>query len=148
MPPSASKVAAILLISGLALPASAQPSSEGFAPSFVLYFTHSDDTALVSWAPGSDVADYYNVYGVLDEQAPTLLASVQFGNLTVRVPGGYSTYAVSGVRLGIESQLVYPVGDKCVRIGLDPPDAGISDCPRAGSTITSEQANIAIAVRA
>lgn len=148
MLPPASKVAVILLITGLALPASADSGSERYAPSLVASVTQGDEVALVSWIPGPEVADYYNVYGVSDSGVPTPLASAQSSDLPARVAGGYSTYAVSGVKLGIESQLVYPLGDKCLRVGLDPPDVGIDDCPHTGGTLTSDRADFAFSVRA
>lgn len=99
--------------------------------------------ALVSWVPGPTPADEYRVYGA-NGGIPTLLAVVDgrpVEEFVAAVDSGYTTYAVSGVRDGTESRLVFAgeIHGDCIMVSYDPPaiiydtdclTGGVSDNPR------------------
>lgn len=68
--------------------------------------------AVVSWVPGPELADFYNVYGITASGAAVTLAQ-SAGPVpdaaSLVVDGSYATYAVTGVRDGVESPPVYAV---------------------------------------
>lgn len=97
-----------------------------YAPAAVTAAGPVDIETLVSWLPGAEAAEIYHVYGITDEGTPVLLAqSTATDAPNAWVPTGFSTYAVAGVKAGIESDLVFALTKPCVVIDL--PTIGIDD---------------------
>lgn len=117
----------------LLAPAAWSSSTEPYAPTAATALAVQGAGALVNWIPGLVPADSFNVYGFTPQGDKTPLA-VNVTQTTVEVPTGFASYAVSGIKNGIESQLV-PATSGCVVISTDPPDVGYVDC-FAGRTTT------------
>ena len=108
----------------LALPPATADCTD-YAPSFVTVALVSELTAAVSWAPGSEVADAYNVYGLSADAAPVLLGtfivtSPESAASSMTVPSGFDGYGVSGVQAQVESPMTaaaVATGDPCIVIG-------------------------------
>lgn len=91
---------ALALLPALAAPVRA--GAEAYAPLAVVAQA-AWDLAAVAWAPGTEAADHYRVYG-LDGASLVFLNATS--GLTTMVEGGFGAYAVSGVKTGVESQAV------------------------------------------
>lgn len=114
------------LVAALALAPIADADAGNYAPSIVTAAAASGLGVVVSWLPGEQVAETYNVYGIAPNAAP-----VQLGTFTptdpegvvssVAVAPGFALYAVSGVVAGVESAMIATpaaaVGDECIYIG-------------------------------
>lgn len=89
----------------------AAASDEAWAPTAVVALRLSETETRLSWAPGTEVADYYLVWGVAG-QTHDLLANVSLEQIAdgALVVAGYASYAVSGVLAGAESERVSAVG--------------------------------------
>ena len=74
--------------------------------------------AMVAWVRGYETADYYRVYGVNGTALTFLAIETDF---TSAVPAGYAGYGVSGVRNGIESELVLAIVVPCTYLNPTPP---------------------------
>ena len=109
----------------LPLVGAAEPAA--YAPLAALAATVEGGAVVVSWVPGTEPADAYRVYGILGDGARVLLAPNVTGYET-SVPGGYTGYAVSGVKLTVESDPIPAVYETCVVISIQPPDVRIW-CP-------------------
>lgn len=123
--------AALLALALLAIPTSRADTSH--APLAVGAAVVSDSFALVTWTTGQAPADYYKVYGIRNGAATFLTQTntpLPGETGDVVVPGGYSTYAVSGVSGGIESPMRYGIAVRipdipyCVRVSYPPLDIG------------------------
>lgn len=123
-------LAGAVLLLAAAGQAAADLDAEPYAPSFVAEVVGAPGTTLVSWGQGVEVADSFNVYGVPSQGGPVLLGTVLATDPYALTVSGFPTYAVSGVKLGVESKLVYPLGGQCLHVSLDPPGAGLYDCPQ------------------
>lgn len=122
----------VLLILALVVsPVAAGDSSAAYAPRDVAAVTLDNSSALVAWTPGDAIADSYRVYGLdtggavllvdtAETQAPVAFAAV--------VAGGFSGYAVSGVKDGTESKPISGMGVGCIIITFHPPGVG-TGCP-------------------
>ena len=118
--------ALLLLPLLLAMPPAAADST-AYAPSFVTVTLVSELTTAVSWAPGSEVADAYNVYGLAAGADPVLLGTFVVTSLdsaasSLAVPSGFDGYGVSGVQAQVESPMIaaaVTTQDPCVVIGDD-----------------------------
>ncbi|GEM_PF-7088137 len=122
---------AVLFAAMLALVA---PSANGlgaqpYAPTAVSAALAQNGAEFVAWAPGSALPDSFNVYGIAQNGALTLLLT-GVEQPSAAVPPGFFTYGVAGVKGGVESQVVLPT-DACIHINTDPPGAGITDCPKS-----------------
>lgn len=121
-------IAFALVLVASALPAQA---AYAYAPLAVVAGHASTDSgtvlAFVAWTRGSEAADEYRVYGV--NGTTFELLQVESGTGTP-VPAGYSTYAVTGVLLGVESDPVYATIVPCVYVEPVPPPPGyaIGEC--------------------
>ena len=112
---------------------------ESYAPSLVAVGLAPDSDVVVSWAPGSELADAYSIYGISGNTA-TLLATFvvppeasPMGLLSVLVPDEFTTYGVSGILENTESQMVFAsVGGGRACIYIDPPNVGIQCIPIIG----------------
>ncbi|MFA5861757.1 MAG: hypothetical protein WDA16_08685 [Candidatus Thermoplasmatota archaeon] len=100
--------------------------------------------ALITWTPGTQLADSYNIYGI-SADAITFVGVGSGGNAPVM--GGYTAYAVSGVLGGVESQRVTAAWLPCIEIDTGPPPgwaigwcelSGAGVPPAAKTTIRSE----------
>lgn len=118
--------------------ASATPGA--YAPSVVVASDVRDVTGLISWVPGREMADSFRVYGIAG--SPVLLGEANGTDnpveaLSMTVPGGFQTYAVSGVKNGVESRLVFALGndseEDCIIVA--PPDVIINCIPFLGRPI-------------
>lgn len=103
-------------------PAEATP---GTAPVTVQAESVDAISAIVTWTPGTVVAEEYRVYGIHEDGTPQLLTvvdGVPVEEFLASVEAGYTTYAVSGVSGGVESRLVYAgeAGTDCVMVDYDP----------------------------
>jgi len=121
----------LLLLVLLLLAPQASAECAPYAPSFVIVATTTDAAVLVSFLPGSQVADSYNIYGLAPGAPPTMLGtftpSAPTDALSFVAPAGFDAYAVSGVLGGVESPMISTTspsasaaagGDPC--IDLDP----------------------------
>jgi hypothetical protein len=122
----------VLLILALAVsPVAAGESSEAYAPRDVAVVTLDDVNTLVAWTPGDVLADSYRVYG-LEDYGTVLLMDTAESEISipfaVAVAAGFSAYAVSGVKDGIESAPTTGVEIGCVTITFHPPGVG-RNCP-------------------
>jgi len=118
----------LLLVPLLVIAPSASAATPAYTPSLVTAATYSG-SALVSWAPGSEAADSYNVYGLAPNAPPTLLgtftvSTVAEGAFNLAAPSGFAAYAVSGVLGGVESPMVSSPamsagGDPCIEVDPD-----------------------------
>lgn len=111
----------------LLAPLAAGEDSAAFAPVGVATAPIGTEVA-VSWAPGTEPADSYRIYGVSREGAITLLLDTAEtenpSSLAAVVESGWNSYAVSGVSGGVESKLVYSLGSLdlgCVTVEFHPP---------------------------
>lgn len=129
MPRSALALLALVLLAPLVTGSAADP----YAPARVMAEAAGTAAAIVEWTPGTEPADSYRVYGLqgssltlLVDTADTLAPLV----LAVTVPAGYSEYAVSGVKNGLESNLVFSgaLSLGCIRISTDPPGIHEDGC--------------------
>ena len=107
---------------------------ESWAPSAVLGTSlttaENGGTALVTWLPGRQLADSYNVYGVAGSSL-VLLTTALATDTSATTPAGYQAYAVTGVKAGVESEAVLTPVVPCVYVDLLPPggpDAAVDDC--------------------
>jgi hypothetical protein len=122
-----------LVLALVSLPsAGASDAAAPYAPLWVASEAVDSATALVEWAPGTEQADAYRVYGVRGTVLTLLLETADATvPLATLLPAGYDTYAVSGVKGDEESAPVFavehiPLG--CVIIRPDPPEAGLKEC--------------------
>lgn len=112
----------------LVAPAVADSGPTPYSPTSVVGTELDPGTVLLQWAPGAEPADSFRVYGV-EDGALTLLADTSGSDaprlMTITVPGGFQTYAVSGVRAGAESAPVLvtkTLAAGCVHVQTGPPD--------------------------
>jgi hypothetical protein len=119
-------VAAVFL--GLIAHGAVASGPEPYAPVAVSVIKTPGAPGLVSWAPGQETADFFNVYGVTGDGSLTLVAA-HVTDLRTSVPAQFQTYGVVGVKGGLESIVVYPILDRCPSVSWSPPDVGIYDCP-------------------
>ena len=127
----------LLLLAG---PTARGGSTEEHAPIGVAAVEADGSSVLVTWSPGAVVADSFRVYGVDAAGATALLLdTAQEGKLSTLgalVRSGFSTYAVSGVLDGRESQPVHDLfstNGRCIRIQFPPPSVSHEKCPSRGS---------------
>jgi len=99
-------------------------ATEPFAPLVASATFAPNAQMVVSWVPGEEPADSFNVYGFTDGGGMVLLKQ-GVTDLSVTVPSGFGSYAVSGVSQGNESGPVPAISPECeVFIHYDPPGAG------------------------
>lgn len=121
------RLALILLVLAIAVPPAESEASAPFAPSSVMAEAAGPRATLLEWAPGSEPADHYRVYGIDGAMQILLLDTSRAPSslvLAAVVPSGYDTYAVSGVKHGAESVLVPATSDvsaSCFKLQVDPP---------------------------
>lgn len=121
----------LLAVLALAFPASAS-AAEPFAPSAAVAYKAPTGNALVAWIPGEELAESYKVYGLSGE--PVFLGQVNLsqGSEAVSgllVPGNYASYAVSGVKAGVESEMVLAILAEEDCVVVDPPDVIVRCVP-------------------
>lgn len=116
-------IALALLLAPLLAPLVASQPAEPWAPLAVSAAAIQGAGAAVSWLPGSESADSYRVYGIGADGSKTLLEE-NVTQLSAPVPTGFHAYAVSGVKLGVESDAVTAV-ESCIEISIQPPDVGL-----------------------
>lgn len=117
-------LALALLVVALLGPAHVVGAAEPFAPIAASAMHAPDAQIIVGWLPGEDPADSYRVYGLAPDGAATLIAD-QITGLSVTVPEGFAGYAVTALRLGMESQQVKALETECrIVISYNPPGAG------------------------
>lgn len=110
---------------------------EGAAPSRVVGGLYGNQVYL-AWLPGAVVPDSFRVYGLSEGGGRTPLDEVEIppdgsSVFTAVVPAGFTSYAISGVVSGAESQpmLAYFVQEECIlEISWSPP--GVSSCKVPG----------------
>lgn len=113
-------VLAVLVVTIPAVEAAQRP----WAPAAVLAASVPAG-AVVAWSPGEVRADYYNVYGVDGEQIVFLDIVVDTAFHTDSI---FPSYAVSGVKDGLESERVYASFSPCLTVTYDPPNAWVGNC--------------------
>lgn len=107
-----------VLFAGLVPPAQA---ASGHAPLAVFAgdaTVESVSAAFVAWSSGETLADFYKVYGIRSSTKALLAVATNF---TAPVPAGYTAYGVSGVKNGIESELVLAIIVPCTYLDPTPP---------------------------
>jgi hypothetical protein len=105
-------------------------AAAAWAPGAVTAVSISFDPAsgaALAWTPGTMAADYYNIYGV-DGSSVVLMTTAT--TLSTTTMSAYSSYAVSGVKNNVESDLIYALLIPCVDGQLQPPPPGVrvGDC--------------------
>lgn len=119
-----------LLVIVLALLALPLPLTEAakrpWAPAAVLATT-TPNVAFITWAPGESLADYYNVYGIEGSSLVFVTAALDHV-FQIDTARPFQSYAVSGVKGGIESDPVLASFAPCLRVDVDPPDAYVANC--------------------
>lgn len=116
-------LAVAITLGALLLPAITAGAPAPYAPTMVSAATTPAAFALITWAPGTVTADFFNVYGTTAQGSLSLLAT-NLRSTEASVPTGFAGYAVSGVKDGVESQLVFPaavVPDPCIDVSISPP---------------------------
>lgn len=126
--------ALLAFVLALLVPLATSDGPAEHAPLGVAVEALSPTAALVEWSPGKEPADAFRVYGVegatltLLVDTSTLPAPVVLG---VVVPAHYETYAVAGVRGGVESGPTFAFKGAdlgCVYVSLHPPAVWREDC--------------------
>jgi hypothetical protein len=88
------------------LPLAASTTDE-IAPTRVIESGNEALGIVLAWLPGTQPADAYRVYGLIDGQPPTLLGEVPGSEYesvwSAGVASGFDAYGVSGVRGEVES---------------------------------------------
>jgi hypothetical protein len=128
-------VTVLLIVLAQATPVQA---ADAWGPSAVTAVSIRSDTgsaAIVAWTLGSVPADSYNVYGVNGSSMTLLITATE---LTATSAQGYSTYAVSGVKNGVESELVLASVVPCIYGELTPPPPGfvVGNCGAVAHFVT------------
>lgn len=108
------------------MPPAAEGSQEDWAPTDVVTAS-TPSGAFVTWGPGTQVADQYKVYGV-NGSHPVFLQFADQPFFELDPSASFPSYAVSGVKNGAESEIVYAVGVPCLSIRTDPPDVYLDEC--------------------
>jgi hypothetical protein len=124
----------LLTLALIVSPVAAGDGNESFSPRDVAVVALDDAQALVAWTPGEIPADSYRVYGI-DANGPVLLvdsvSSLGAATLATVVTGGFPSYAVSGVKGGVESARTIGTGVGCVTVTLYPTPDVSTRCPPA-----------------
>jgi len=116
------------LLAALFVPAPLASAAEPFAPLVASATLAPDAQVVVSWVPGAQAADSFNVYGITPEGGMTLLRA-GITDFSATMPGGFSSYAVTGVSMGAESAAVRAIQGECgFVISWDPPNVAYV-CP-------------------
>jgi len=122
-----------LVVAAILVPTQAR-AAEPFAPLVASATLAPEAQVLVAWVPGESMADSFSVYGISPSGSLTLLRS-GITDLSVMVPMGFTSYAVSGVRNGVESAPVVALGSQCeLIIYWSPPNAGLV-CPETRKAV-------------
>ena len=115
---------AVLVLVLAVLPNVVTAAATPWAPTAAESFSTEAGT-LVTWAPGTELADSYRVYGVTSSGA-TLLSTTP--SLSAIVAPGYESYVVTGVKDGVESSGTTVMWPFCTYTSLDPPDVWVEPC--------------------
>lgn len=135
-------LALALILAAFLAPLTASQAPAPYAPMAASVASIQGAAAVVSWVPGSEPADSYRVYGVASDGSKTLLDQ-NVTQLSAPVPAGFHAYAVSGVKLGIESEAITAFGS-CIEVSIQPPAVGIA-CPTSSRGGIEAEANLPIA---
>lgn len=112
-------------------------AADAWAPAAVFATAATSDAAslaVIAWTPGAVAADSYRVYGV---EGGSLVLLVTATDLTTTAPAGFATYAVSGVKNGVESDPTFAVFVPCIDVELHPPNASWGNCGALAPVIVS-----------
>lgn len=113
------KLVVVVALLMVAVPAAAEDANpaEAWKPLAAVALA-SGSWATVSWTPGEEVGDAYHVYGILDDTM-ILLMTIE-GELNAEVQSGFSSYAVTAVKSGLESPPQIAVLASTICISVDP----------------------------
>lgn len=120
------RVVLAVVLALVLMPQAISASAPPYAPEAVLAIKLTD-RAFVTWVPGDEAPDFYNVYGITDHGRELLNSTTADADtIGTLVPVGFRTYGVTGVKNGVESPMRMAIGSSgddpqgCIQIVLQP----------------------------